>query len=146
MSAAYWSLPNCQKLGPWPFPLVLFAITIIAPDSFIICSLQVCYPMDPLLIANSFKAISQEGLIECSTYGICPKEKASHKVQKLGPGWASIKGLIVLILNALEFRNREKVVSWSPAAGSPGGGGLDLDPSTEGWGKWDVSVKMLTLL
>lgn len=37
-------------------------------------------------------------------------------------------------------------MSWSPAAGSPGGAGLDLDPSTEGWGNWDVSMKMLTLL
>ena len=90
--------------------------------------------MDPVLIANTRKAVSQQGLIECSTYGICPKERASHKIQKLGPGWALMKGLIVPILNALEFRNREKVVSWSSVAGSPGGGGVDLYiPSTEGW-------------
>ena len=37
------------------------------------------------------------------------------------------------ILNALDFRNRENIVSWRLGAGS-GGGALGFDLTTGGWG------------
>lgn len=52
---------------------------------------------------------------------------------------------MVPILNAMEFKNRKKIVNWSPAVGSPGAGGLDFDPRTKRWEKWDVSMKILIL-
>lgn len=45
------------------------------------------------------------------------------------------KGVNGFVLNALEFRNRENIVSWSIGAGSPGRGALDFDLISGRWGK-----------
>lgn len=47
---------------------------------------QLLYPTDPLLIANTCRVINQQGFIEHPISDICPKERASHKVQNVRPG------------------------------------------------------------
>lgn len=64
-----------------------------------------------------------------------PQRRDKSKGTKIKIWQGLTKGVNGFVLNALEFRNRENIVSWSLGAGSPGRGALGFDLISGRWGK-----------